>query len=208
MELQYYGANCIRITTRKTTIVIDDNMAKLGQKPVTKPGDISIRTSIDVPQYTEAKFNAESPGEYEVSGVIIHGVGVRAHTDEEGKNSSVVYTVEAEDVRLAIIGHIFPDLSEDQLEQIGHVDVAIVPVGGNGYTLDGVGALKVIKKLEPKIVIPTYYADKAIKYEVPQAELADALKGLAMEPTETVAKLKLKPTDSTGTTHLVVLERQ
>jgi L-ascorbate metabolism protein UlaG (beta-lactamase superfamily) len=82
------------------------------------------------------------------------------------------------------------------------------PVGGNGYTLDGVGALQVIKKLEPKLVIPTHYADKDLKYEVPQAELSEALKGLAMEPAETVPKIKVKPADLSDTAHLVLLERQ
>ena len=208
MELQYYGANCVRITTKKASIVVDDNLAGLGLKPVTKPTDISLHTSKTIPKVKDARFSAESPGEYEISGIIVHGVGGRGYLDEEGRSTAVIYTVEAEGIRLAIVGHIFPELSEDQLEQIGHVDVAIIPVGGNGYTLDGLGALQVIRKLEPRLVIPTHYADKAIKYEVPQAELTDALKGLAMEPSETVAKLKLKPAELTDTTHLVVLERQ
>jgi hypothetical protein len=33
-------------------------------------------------------------------------------------------------------GHIYPELSEDQLEQIGMVDILVVPVGNSGYTLD------------------------------------------------------------------------
>ena len=208
MELQYYGANCVRITTKKASIVIDDNLDEIGLKSITKPSDISLRTSKAIPAHKITHFSAESPGEYEISGAIIHGIGARGHMDDENNNSSVVYTVEAEDVRIAIVGHIFPNLSEEQLEQIGHVDVAIVPVGGNGYTLDGVGALQIIKKLEPKLIIPTHYADKAIKYEVPQAELTDALKGLAMEPSETVAKLKLKLSELTDTTRLIILERQ
>ena len=208
MELQYYGANCIRITTRKTSIVIDDNLGSLGLKSVTKPGDIVIRTSGDMPKHKDVRFSAESPGEYEIAGVIIHGIGARAHMDEEGKTGAVVYTIEAEDVRIAVVGHIFPDLSDEQVEQIGHVDVAIIPVGGNGYILDGTGALQVIKKLEPRLVIPTHYADKAIKYEVPQAELVDALKSLTMEPQDTVVKLKLKQSELSEGTHLIVLERQ
>jgi len=189
-------------------MVIDDNLDKLGLKSITKPTDISLHTSKNLSRDKIARFGAESPGEYEVAGVIVHGVAARAHIDEEGNNAAIVYTIEAEDLRVAIVGHIFPDLSDDQVEQIGHVDVVIVPVGGNGYTLDGVGALQIIKKLEPKLIIPTHYADKSIKYEVPQAELADALKGLAMEPTETVAKLKLKSSELTDATQLVVVERQ
>jgi L-ascorbate metabolism protein UlaG (beta-lactamase superfamily) len=81
-------------------------------------------------------------------------------------------------------------------------------VGGNGYTLDGVGALKVIKQIEPKVVIPTHYADPKIKYEVPQAPLADAIKGLGMEVSETLAKYKIKLAELSDSTKLVVLERQ
>ena len=208
MELQYLGANCIKITTKKATIVVDDNLAKVGLKSVTKPTDISLRTNSQIPEAKEAKFSAEMPGEYEISGVIIHGVGARAHMDEAGKNKAVIYTISADDVKLAIVGHIYPDLNEDQLEEIGVVDVAIVPVGGNGYTLDGAGALEVIKKLEPKLVIPTHYADKQIKYEVPQAELADAVKNLGMEVSEKLPRIKIKPAELTDTTRLVVLERQ
>jgi L-ascorbate metabolism protein UlaG (beta-lactamase superfamily) len=207
MELFYYGANCIRINTKKANIVVDDNLAKLGLKNITKDGDLNLRTSKDIPAPKAAKFTAESPGEYEVSGVIIHGVAARAHMDEEGKSSAVIYTIEADDIRVAVLGHIYPELSEDQLEQIGMIDIAIVPVGGNGYTTDGVGALKTIKALEPKIVIPTHYADKELKYEVPQQELAEALKGLAMEPAETVPKLKIKSQDLTDSTRLIIIER-
>jgi L-ascorbate metabolism protein UlaG (beta-lactamase superfamily) len=83
----------------------------------------------------------------------------------------------------------------------------VVPVGGNGYTVDPIGALKLIKEIEPKLVIPTHYADKALKYPVPQQELSVALKELAMEPKETVAKLKLKPTELTDVTQLIILEK-
>jgi L-ascorbate metabolism protein UlaG (beta-lactamase superfamily) len=197
MELTYHGANCVKIVTKKAAIVVDDNLATIGLKQLTKPADIK-----------EVKFSAEMPGEYEISGFIIHGVSTRAHMDEEGKQTAVIYTVEADDIRVAILGHIYPQLSEEQLEQIGMVDIVIVPVGGNGYTLDGVGALKVIKQLEPKIVIPTHYADKNLKYEVPQQELSEALKGMAMEPSEKLDKFKVKPLEITDTTRLIVLERQ
>jgi L-ascorbate metabolism protein UlaG (beta-lactamase superfamily) len=208
VEIQFYGANCVRLTTKKAHIVIDDNLAQLGRKSITKPQDISLRTSKEFPDFSDTKFSAELPGEYEVSGAIIHGVAARGHMDEAGKQSAVIYTVTADDVKIAIAGHIHPDLNDDQAESIGLIDVLIVPVGGNGYTLDGVGALQVIKKLEPKLVIPTHYADKDLKYDVPQAELADALKGLAMEATETVPKLKVKPVDLSDTARLIVLERQ
>lgn len=207
MELTYHGANCLRILTKKAQVVIDDNLDKLGLKSVTKLTDISLHTFSGVP-VRESHFMADMPGEYEISGVVIHGVSARGHMDEEGQQNAVIYTIAADDLKVAVLGHIYPQLSEDQLEQIGHVDIAVVPVGNSGYTLDGIGALKLIKQIEPKVIIPTHYADKAIKYEVPQVELAEALKTLAMEPAETLDKYKPKLIELTDTTRLIILERQ
>jgi hypothetical protein len=208
VELTFYGANCVRLAAKKAQMVVDDNLDKLGLKTVTKPTDISLRTSQSLPQHSEAAFQAEMPGEYEVAGVVIHGIAARGHMDEEDQKTAIIYTVEADDTKVAVLGHIYPKLSEDQLESIGLVDVAIVPVGGSGYTLDGAGALNVIKQIEPKLVIPTHYADKTVKYEVPQAELADALKNLGMEVSEKTAKYKIKPAELSDTARLIVLERQ
>lgn len=207
MELQYFGANCVKITSRKFSIVVDDNLDQVGLKSITKPADISLRTSLIFPEHKLAAFTAETAGEYEISGAVIHGIAARGHMDEKGTMSAVIYTIEGEDAKIGVLGHIFPALSEEQLEQIGLLDAVIVPVGGNGYTLDGIGALSVIKQIEPKLVIPTHYADKAIKYEVPQAELTDAVKGLGMEVAETIAKYKVRASEPTDTTKLIVLER-
>ena len=206
MEIQYYGGNCLRLGSKKAQIVVDDNLDQLGLKSITKPTDIVLNTNPQITAKT-CLFQADTPGEYEIAGISIHGVAAQAHIDKEGTGATI-FTIEADDIKIAVAGHIYPDLSEDQLEAIGPVDVLIVPVGGNGYTLDGAGALRVIKKIEPKVVIPTHYADKGIKYEVPQRSLEEALKEMGMEPAEKVEKYKPNILEMTDTTHLVVLERQ
>ena len=131
----------------------------------------------------------------------------RSHTDEEGKKSATMFKLIAGDQSVLITGRIYPDLSNEQIEDIGLVDVMLVPVGGNGYSTDPIGALKLIKAIEPKIVIPTHYSDKELKYPVPQQTLKDALKELSMDPKETLPKLKLKPTELSDVTQLIVLEK-
>jgi len=207
MEFQYYGGNCIRINTRHATFVIDDNLKELGLKTIIKPENVALYTTIPAKK-PDARLVLVDPGEYEVSEVSIFGIAARSHMDEAGKKSATIYKLLHEDTRVCILGHVYPDLTEDQLEEIGTVDILIVPVGGNGYTLDGVGALSLIKKIEPKLVIPTHYDDDAIKYEVPQQPLAEALKGLSMEASAPVAKFKPKPADYGEGTQLVILERQ
>ncbi len=209
MEIEFCGANCFKITSKKASLVIDDNLEELGLKTVTKPDDIALFTNRhDVPK-AAAKLIIDKPGEYEVSNISIIGVGAQAHIEEEGLKNATMYKLVVDDVRIAAIGHIYPDLSDNQLEALGTVDVLLIPLGGGGYTLDATGALKVIKKIEPKIVVPSHYGDAKIKYPVPQQELDDAIKSLGMEPKERVSKLKLKPADLTSIegTQLVILER-
>lgn len=208
MELQYHGANCVKLTTKKAAIVIDDNLVSLGAKAVTKPADVALFTGAHGSPAVETKIIIDQPGEYEVSDVSVQGIAARGHMDEEKQKSATIYKLVMDDVRLAVVGHVYPDLSSSQLESLGTIDILIIPVGGNGYTLDPVGALKLIKEIEPKLVIPTHYDDKSLNYEVPQQSLEDALKGLSMEPRETVAKLKVKAGELGDVTQLVVLEKQ
>jgi L-ascorbate metabolism protein UlaG (beta-lactamase superfamily) len=207
MEIQFHGANCVSIATKKATIIVDDNLADLGSKSVTKPDHVALFT-VPPKKAPEARLILSDPGEYEVSEVSIFGIPARAHMDEADQQSATIYKIEFDEMRVVVLGHIHPELSEDHLEEIGTVDVLITPVGGNGYTLDALGALQVIKKIEPKLVIPTHFDDPKLKYPVPQQPLADALKGLSMEPKETLTKFKPKPTDFSDITQLVVLERQ
>jgi len=207
MDVQFYGANCIVISSKQARLVVDDNLAELGSKTVAKEGDIAVFTSGSATPAHAAKLVVDQPGEYEVSGVSIYGIAARSHMDNEDQKTATMYKVVLDDTNLLITGHIYPELSDDQLEAIGMVDVMFIPVGGNGYTLDGIGALKLIKKVEPKLVIPTHYDDPSLKFEVPQQPLDQALKSLAMEPKETVPKLKLKGSELSDVTNLVVLEK-
>jgi L-ascorbate metabolism protein UlaG (beta-lactamase superfamily) len=207
MEIQYFGANCVKITTKNASMIIDDNLVKLGRKTVTKAGDIAINTTKNVLN-TDAKIVFNQPGEYEVSSVLIQGFATRAHMDDDKSKTATIFKITADDMKILVVGHIFPELSERQLEDIGIIDIIIIPVGGNGFTLDGVGALKLIKKIESKIVIPTHYEDKALKYEVPQQTIESALSGLAMEISESLDKLKLKHGDVGDSTRLILLKRQ
>jgi len=206
MDIQFHGANCLTLVTKQARVVVDDNLADLGGKSVAKAGDIALFTGAHADPTQPAKIMIDQPGEYEVSEVSIYGIAARAHMDEDDKKTATMYKLMVDDLRILITGHVYPELSDAQLEAIGMVDVMFVPVGGHGYTLDAVGALKLIKKIEPKLVIPTHYDDKALTFSVPQQSLEEAIKALGMEPKETVAKLKLKQSEMSDVTQLIVLE--
>lgn len=208
MEFQYHGANCIKISTKQASIIVDDNLSELGLKSQTKSGDIALFTDAHGEPGVETKLTIDQPGEFEVSGVSITGYPMRAHMDEEGSATATMYRIVIGETRILITGHIYPELTDDQLESIGLVDVIIIPVGGNGYTMDGIGALKVIKSIEPKLVIPVHYADKAVAYPVPQNDLKEIQNTLSIDVKESTGKLKLKNSDIPESMQMVILERQ
>lgn len=207
MDIQFYGANCVAISTGKIRVVVDDNLADLGGKSVSKQGDIVLFTAVHAVPKQEVKMIVDGPGEYEASDVSIYGIPMRAHIDEEKQTNSTVYKIVSRDIKVLVLGHVYPEMSESELEEIGVVDVLIVPVGGNGYTLDPVGAAMLIKEIEPKLVVPVYYDDPSLKFPVPAQTLDQALQALGMEPRERTARFKVKSADFGETMQLVVLEK-
>jgi L-ascorbate metabolism protein UlaG (beta-lactamase superfamily) len=207
MDLQFHGANCITVNASGTRVVVDDNLADLGGKSVSKPGDIALFTGLHADPVAGAKLTIDMPGEYEAGDFSIYGVPARAHLDEDKTRNATIYKIIAKDVRLVVLGHIHPSLSDSQLERIGVVDVLVIPVGGHGYTLDPIGALSMIKKLEPKVVVPTYYADDKLNFPVPAVDLKSAIHDLGMEPADTVGKLKFKHGSFAEGMQLVVVEK-
>lgn len=205
MEIHYYGANCIKLNNKKASIVIDDNLAELGLKSVTQPEDVALYT-LDKKVGGKGRFLINGPGEYEISEVSIKGIPARAHINESGTQVTI-YSLQMQDLKVAVLGHIYPELSDEQLEALGIIDVLIIPVGGNGYTLDATSAAQLIKKIEPKIVIPTHYADNSIKYEVPQAELKTFLSEMGVSDPEWMDSLKIKESELGDKTRVVVLKR-
>jgi len=192
-DIEYKGGNGIVIATKKTTLVADPKLSALGLK------DLAVKDAVEVatePRFAtngkDAQLRIEGPGEYELGDFSIRGVSTMRHVDKEADEKiATMYRIEVGDVRIALLGNIAPQLNEEQLEALGVVDILILPVGGSGLTLDATSAAGVVRKIDPKVVVPVHYADSALKYEMPQDTLETFTKELAA-PVETVAKYKVK----------------
>jgi L-ascorbate metabolism protein UlaG (beta-lactamase superfamily) len=192
-EIEYKGANCVVISTKKAKLIVDPKLSIVGLK------DVPIKEAVEL--VTEERFAVknpdsrlliDSPGEYGVADFDIVGVPVRRHIDSENEGLlSTMYRVEVGETRIGIIGNIYEKLSDEQLENMGVLDILIIPVGGNGYTLDAVGASNLVKLVSPKVVIPVHYADKTLQYEVSQNDLGQFITELGA-PVEETVKYKSK----------------
>jgi L-ascorbate metabolism protein UlaG (beta-lactamase superfamily) len=185
MELQYYGANSLKFSTKKSVIAVDpvSNITKL-KTDLKKINTVLATQRTFTPESKEDVFLIDGPGEYEFEDYSIRGIPAQPHTEASGDKSATMYWIESNDTKVLVTGHIDSKLTEEQLESIGVVDVVVVPVGGSGYTLDAVGAANVVRAIEPKLVIPVHSSDDGFAYDVPQQELELFIKELGAPVAE------------------------
>ncbi len=177
MEFEYKGGNCVVITSRKGTVVIDGKLSSVGLKDVQPKDAVEVATQVGFAG-ANGRVTVDMPGEYEVNDISILGIGATRMIDADNSQQATIFRLVLPGVTVAVVGHIAASLSDDQLESLGIIDVLIIPVGGGGYTLDAHNAVEIVHKIDPRVVIPTHYADKDISYEVPQDELEPFIKEL------------------------------
>jgi L-ascorbate metabolism protein UlaG (beta-lactamase superfamily) len=199
MDITYLGAGSVKLSGKNLNVVSDPiGNIKADVVALTGPADDKIALPANA-------MVIDGPGEYEVKGAMITGVPARLHIDEEGNRGSA-YSIVIDGVNVVVVGNVAGKIDEDQVEHLGQVDVLVVPVGGNGLTLDAEGAAAVVAQLEPGYVVPVHYDDGVTKYEVPQAGLDKFLKEMGVNP-EPESKLRVNSKEAPAETQVVVLNR-
>lgn len=170
--------------------MIDPFSKTIGLKPPKIKDDIVLITHShfdhnDLEDMNPEAFVIDSPGEYEKKGIAIRGIS-SYHDKVEGKERGIntIYVLKAEDVTICHLGDLGQEkLTESQVDEIGDVDILLVPVGGN-YTINYKEAIGVISQIEPKIIIPMHYKVKDLKIELDGPEKFVKELGLAPEKVD------------------------
>ena len=216
MQIFWKGQACFQILTSRgkngeLSIVVDPYEESIGLKLPNLQADILLVTHNhfdhnNAKEVQGSPFVISNPGEYDVKGVCIQGI-LSFHDDTQGKERGLntMYTIEVEGMKLCHLGDLGQkELTGEQLNQIGDVDILFVPVGGV-YTIDGKEASHIVSQLEPKIVIPMHYAVPKLKAKLGGVE--EFLKLLGAKSVKAEPKLLVKERDLVNEeTRVVVLE--
>ena len=204
MTIIWHGQSLFELTpsrgkNNQVNIVIDPFSQEVGLRLPKLEADI-VLTTHDHYDHNNVKavagnpFLIEGPGEYEIKEVFIQGIPA-FHDDLQGKERGemTIFTIEAEELRLCHLGDLGQkELTPDQLEKIGEIDILMIPVGGN-YTISGKEAVKIMSQIEPKIIIPMHYALPKLKVKLEGVE--KFLKTMGIKKIEPVNKLTIKKKD-------------
>ena len=72
------------------------------------------------------------------------------------RHGNSIFIFELANLCIAHLGHLHHTLTQQQLDEIGRIDVVMVPVDGS-FTLDLEGMIAVLRSLKAPIMIPMHY---------------------------------------------------
>jgi len=216
MNIQYYGNFCFKISTKpagratEDVVIWTDPLPK-GSGLRSPQGYVNIVLLSHKNKETQNTFGNETivldtPGEYAAKGVAALGFPSFRDTEEgkeRGKN--VVFVFESEDIHICYLGALGHNLSPEMLDKLNGVDILFIPIGGTD-ALDAKSAAELVRKIEPRVVIPMHYKIPGLTLPLETEKLFCS----AMEncPTRTLPKLNIKKKDLDGKLmEVILLER-
>ncbi|HET7686404.1 MAG TPA: MBL fold metallo-hydrolase [Candidatus Limnocylindria bacterium] len=207
MEITWYGRACFRLKGREATVITDPCPPSTGF--VAGKHDVQLLTLSHAHAdhtYTRsitAGLTLTRPGEYETANVLVNGVRT-FHDGERGaeRGENIVFSIEIDGVHVAHLGDLGHLLTEEQLSELGPVDVLLVPAGGV-FTLPPAEAAEVVSQVSPKIVVPMHFqVDGASTDLLPPDTF---LHEMAVEPIRQ-PKASVTPSSLPDETQVVLLE--
>jgi len=183
MEITWYGHACFRLTERGLATVVTDpfDSKEIGYEPLKLKADI-LTVSQDTPGHNYVSsvkgepYTITGPGEFEIGSVFITGVQTNGHSKKEADPRNTLFVFDYNNITVAHLGNINRVPSQSEIEALGNVKIALVPVGG---TFAPEKLSEVISMLEPNVIIPMMYETPASKMKLDP--LADFLKSMGIE---------------------------
>ncbi|OGN13987.1 MAG: hypothetical protein A3J47_04305 [Candidatus Yanofskybacteria bacterium RIFCSPHIGHO2_02_FULL_43_22] len=203
MTISWFGHSCFRIESKEgpsagsgqASVLIDPFSKDIGLKPPRIKDDLVLITHNHYDHNniegadTQTTMIIDGPGEYEKKGVYVRGI-ISYHDKNKGQERGLntIYVIKTEDIVICHMGDFGQDkFEEHQLDDIGDVDVLMLPVGGR-YTIDYREAVEIASQIEPKVIIPMHYKIKDLKIDIDGPD--KFIKELGLTP-EKVDKYKI-----------------
>lgn len=214
MEITWYGHSCFRLTERNFATVVTDpfDSKTIGYEPLKLKADIvTVSHHASGHNFTDGvkgmSHTIEGPGEFEIGGVFITGVQTDGIGNKKKKDvtRNTLYVFDYDGITVAHLGDLQEVPSQAEIEALGTVNVALVPVGGGGG-LNASKAAEVVSLLEPNLVVPMHYATPDVKLTLDS--LNKFLKEMGLGKTEAQPSLKVTRSGLPEETHVVVLDYQ
>lgn len=194
MDMTWLGHACFRMRGREGIVLTDPPDPKSGHAiPRTEAGLVTM--SHEHPGHASLRSVAgepvilRGPGEYEVHEVLVTGLG-SFHDDDKGsaRGRNTIFAIRLDDLVICHLGDLGHALPATDLEKLGDVDIALVPISGPDVNLSAARAAEIVHQLEPKVVVPMSFDPDDKAKDTPYRRL---LHELGVKEPEFVPKLSV-----------------
>ncbi len=201
MDITYLGHSSFKLKGKTASVITDPFDPKfVGLKSPSCDAEIVTishnHNDHNQSQLVKAvRMVINGPGEYEVSGVSIIGIASFHDTKKgEQRGENTIYVFEIDGLRMAHLGDLGEELSDEMISQLGNIDVLMIPVGGE-YTIGAKEAVKVIGEVDPYFVIPMHYKVDGLSPEFSKLEPVETFLSECGLTPERLATISLTPED-------------
>lgn len=205
MQISHFGLTSFKIFSKDKVAITDPFDKSSGLMPPKGNADLLILSEKNNPLYSYTQsisgnpFVIDGPGEYDIKEHTVTGIPIK----DKDARVITIYLIEVEGIKILNLAHIHKlSLTQDELEDIGEVDILFIPVGAE-EVMDFDGAAKTVNLIEPKIIIPSHYKIPGLK--IPAQSEEKFLK--QMGKSEKMEKLSIKKKElSEDIAKVIVLE--
>lgn len=212
MKIKWLGHSTFLITAGDGTRIITDPYCEgmgLSYGAITEAADM-VTVGHKHPDHDNVSAVKGNPqvidgaGSQRAKGIEFKGIDTY-HDPSAGqeRGSNTVFCFNVDGVRVCHLSDLGHQLSEQQVAEMGGVDVLLIPVGGT-YTIDAATASQLCDRLKPRVAIPMHY--KTDKCAFPLSGVEDFLKGKARVKRMDASEVELKKEQLPEATEVIVLQ--
>lgn len=162
MRIIWHGHSCFEVRDGIVVVIDPHDGKSIGIKTPALKADLVLVSHEHFDHNCTRIVKGEhqivrEPGERVEKGVPI--LGLPAYHDAElgGKRGKdTIFKFEMDGISFCHCGDLGHILRDEQVEQLGRIDVLFVPVGGV-FTIDAAQAHHIVQQLKPMIVIPMHF---------------------------------------------------
>ncbi len=209
MEISWLGHSCFVIKGKQKAIITDPYHPDLAPSLGHPAADVVTISHFHPGHgYVEGVTNdprqIKGPGEYEIGGMFITGIGT-FHDNDKGKlrGKNTIYLIEMDGLTLCHLGDLGHALPSQLIEEIGNVDVLFLPVG-EVSTVSIDTAVETVRQLEARIVIPMHYKSALVNKQL--EPVSKFLTKMGVPELESRPKLSITSSSLPASTQVVLLE--
>lgn len=181
MRIKWLGHSCFLITADSGATLLTDPYDASGYQGTLLYGPLDESPDVVTVSHGHADHNGveglkgrpyaiNGLGGQKVEGFDVRGVG-SFHDAEQGsmRGGNIIYVITVEGITLCHLGDLGHELSHGKVEEIGAVDVLLLPVGGN-FTVGADGATAIWQHLKPAVTIPMHFRNDRCLFSIDGVE--------------------------------------